>query len=161
MLLIGAGLIIVIAMAAALTLPEKFAAETPTQATDTSTTTDQSQATLTESETEPVETTEEEEVVTDTTETEPESTPTPTPTPTVQSYTLADIRVHGSREDCWTAIAGDVYNLTSAISSHPGGARAISKLCGIDGTSIFSAQHGIPSQQYTHLQGLKIGVLAQ
>ena len=57
------------------------------------------------------------------------------------SYTLAQVQTHNTSTDCWTIINNKVYNLTSYISSHPGGSSAIISLCGTNGTSAFTAQH--------------------
>ena len=68
-------------------------------------------------------------------------TPTPTPTPTVREYSLSDIAQHASAKDCWSALNGDVYDLTDWISQHPGGAAAIRGLCGVDGSRDFNRRH--------------------
>jgi cytochrome b involved in lipid metabolism len=68
-------------------------------------------------------------------------TPTPTPTATQAGYTMADVKKANSRAKCWSAINGNVYDLTSWISSHPGGSSAITFLCGTDGTNAYKAQH--------------------
>lgn len=81
-------------------------------------------------------------------------------TPETTSYTLAEIAAHNTEADCYTAINGSVYDLTSFVGGHPGG-KAILKICGIDGTTIFEAQHGGSPQQASILTTLKIGVLAQ
>ena len=74
---------------------------------------------------------------------EPKLTPTPTPPPTVApaTYTMADVMKANSRSKCWSAINGNVYDLTPWISSHPGGAAAITFLCGTDGSNAYKAQH--------------------
>jgi len=86
----------------------------------------------------------------------PSPTPTasPSPTPTASAtqagYTMADVKKANSRAKCWSAIDGNVYDLTAWISSHPGGASAITFLCGIDGSNAFKAQHegqGKPSMR--------------
>jgi hypothetical protein len=74
----------------------------------------------------------------------PTPTPTavaPTPTPTQAGYTMADVKKANTRAKCWSAIDGNVYDLTAWISSHPGGAGAITFLCGTDGSNAFKAQH--------------------
>ena len=73
----------------------------------------------------------------------PSATPTPTPTPsaTQAGYTMADVKKANTRAKCWSAIDGNVYDLTAWISSHPGGAGAITFLCGTDGSNAFKAQH--------------------
>jgi hypothetical protein len=76
------------------------------------------------------------------TATQAASTPAPEPVKTqVALYTMAKVRENNSATSCWSAINGNVYNLTKWISSHPGGASAISGLCGTDGTSSFNARH--------------------
>ncbi len=73
----------------------------------------------------------------------PSATPTPTPTPsaTQAGYTMADVKKANTRAKCWSAIDGNVYDLTAWISSHPGGAAAITFLCGTDGSNAYKAQH--------------------
>ena len=77
-------------------------------------------------------------------------TPTATPTATKAGYTMADVKQANTRAKCWSAIDGNVYDLTAWISAHPGGAEAITFLCGIDGSNAFKAQHegqGRPSMR--------------
>jgi cytochrome b involved in lipid metabolism len=52
-------------------------------------------------------------------------------------YTVADVAAHNSASDCWIIMNGKVYNVTAFLSSHPGGTRAISRLCGQDATTAF------------------------
>lgn len=66
---------------------------------------------------------------------------TPTPSATQAGYTMADVKNANTRAKCWSAIDGNVYDLTAWISAHPGGASAITFLCGIDGSNAFKAQH--------------------
>jgi len=76
------------------------------------------------------------------------------------TYTLAEISTHNNASDCYAAINGSVYNLTSFVGNHPGG-QAILKICGTDGSAVFSAQHGGGPQQAAILATLKIGTLAR
>ena len=71
------------------------------------------------------------------------SSPTPTSTATngVREFTLAQVSAHNSASSCWSAINGDVYDLTTWIGQHPGGASAIQRICGTDGTQSFNNQH--------------------
>jgi cytochrome b involved in lipid metabolism len=55
---------------------------------------------------------------------------------------MAEVATHNTAQNCWTAIDGNVYNVTSWINQHPGGAQAIISLCGIDGSNAFNGQHG-------------------
>lgn len=77
-------------------------------------------------------------------------TQAPTATPTAgaaststQTYTLDDVAKHASDTDCWMAIDGKVYDITSYVDKHPGGP-AILKGCGKDATDMFNQveKHG-------------------
>lgn len=91
----------------------------------------------------------------------PAPTPTPTPTPAPSGITLAQIAQHNSDASCWSAISGNVYDLTSWIPNHPGGENTIRRICGKDGSSDYSRQHGRSSRVAGILVGFKIGTLAQ
>jgi cytochrome b involved in lipid metabolism len=80
---------------------------------------------------------------------------------TVKNYTLADVKLHNTKASCWTSINGSVYDVTSWISQHPGGSAAIVGLCGIDGSSAFSGQHGGQARPASELASFKIGVLVK
>ena len=70
-----------------------------------------------------------------------------------------EVSKHSNQNDCWTIINNEVYDLTSYINSHPGGAPNILNLCGIDGTSAFSAQHGSERKPAQELSGFIIGAV--
>lgn len=59
-----------------------------------------------------------------------------TPNETI-SYTMDEVAKHNTKEDCWTVIEGNIYNITPEILTHKGG-EAILKGCGVDGTTLFS-----------------------
>jgi len=80
---------------------------------------------------------------------------------TEATYTLADVAIHNTQADCWTVVFEKVYNITSYIRNHPGGASSISKICGKDGTAIFDNKHGGSSSQALILSTYKIGALAK
>lgn len=56
-----------------------------------------------------------------------------TNTPTI------DISSHNTKEDCWTIIEGNVYNITPFISMHPGKDRIL-VACGVDATDYFNGK---------------------
>ncbi len=91
----------------------------------------------------------------------PKPTPTPTPTPVQAGITLAQVAQHNSRESCWSAINGNVYDLTSWIPNHPGGEQRILRICGRDGSDDYNGQHGGSHRTATILAGFKLDVLAQ
>ena len=45
--------------------------------------------------------------------------------------TRAQLAQHSTSSDCWTAIGGKVYNLSSFVPSHPNTQLLV--LCGVDG----------------------------
>ncbi len=75
-----------------------------------------------------------------------------------QGYTMAEVAAHGTAADCWTAIRGNVFDLTSFVSKHPGG-KGIVRVCGKDGTSIFNSEHGGSQMQESTLASFQIGVV--
>jgi hypothetical protein len=92
-------------------------------------------------------------------EPKPSPSATPTATATQAGYTMADVKKFNSRTKCWTAISGNVYDLTSWISAHPGGAGAITFLCGTDGTNAYKAQHEGQSRPTIRLSQYLLGTL--
>jgi cytochrome b involved in lipid metabolism len=86
-------------------------------------------------------------------------TPTPTSAPKPQGYTMAQVQAANSASKCWSVVSGNVYDLTSWIGQHPGGASAIKAMCGVDATSVFQGQHGGQARPASELAGFKIGVL--
>ncbi len=88
------------------------------------------------------------------------SSTSPAPSTKSGSYTMAQVKEANLKTKCWTVVNGNVYDLTSYISKHPGGAAQISSICGKDGTTAFTNQHGGKSKPEQTLTSLKIGVLA-
>ncbi len=99
--------------------------------------------------------------------------PTPPPTPSTSAapsdsansgsatgYTLADVAAHATPADCWTSVSGQVYDLTTWIAQHPGGAGVIEGMCGIDATAAFEAQHQGQGEPTDALAGFLLGPLA-
>jgi hypothetical protein len=85
---------------------------------------------------------------------------TPTPVATKDSgISMGEVQKHNSANDCWTVIKGQVYDLSSYVGSHPGGASLIEAICGVDGTASFVGQHGSASMPNEVLAGFAIGPL--
>lgn len=78
-----------------------------------------------------------------------------------KTFTAADVATHNSASSCYTIINGNVYDVTSFASKHPGGAEKVLSLCGKDGSSAFDKQHGGQSKPEVTLATLKIGTLAK
>ncbi len=69
-----------------------------------------------------------------------------------KTYTLVQVSMHADATSCWTAINGNVYDVTNWINQHPGGPEKILSLCGKDGSFAFNQKHGggmRPEQQLT------------
>lgn len=77
------------------------------------------------------------------------------------TFTLAQIAAHNSAQSCFTTVEGSVYDVTSFIDQHPGGVEAILSLCGKDGTTAFTNQHGGQRRPANELASSKIGTLAK
>jgi predicted heme/steroid binding protein len=58
--------------------------------------------------------------------------------PTLSYATLA---THTSRDDCWVAVRGRVFDVSQFLSRHPGGAGVLLGTAGQDGTDVFGQFH--------------------
>lgn len=81
-----------------------------------------------------------------------------------QSYALSEIATHNSKDSCWTAINGEVFDVTGFISKHKGGDKILA-VCGVDGSDLFS---GKSPMGRTHspmatkvIASMKIGTLSK
>jgi cytochrome b involved in lipid metabolism len=72
--------------------------------------------------------------------------------------TAAEVMMHNIASDCWSVVNGNVYDLTSYVSTHKGGAGVIEAICGKDGTAAFSGQHSGEAKPQTDLSSLLVGV---
>lgn len=79
---------------------------------------------------------------------------------TLAVYSASDLKKHATASSCWSAINGDVYDLTKWIGQHPGGPAVIKALCGVDGSSMFNNQHGGEGRPVATLVNYKIGKFA-
>lgn len=88
-----------------------------------------------------------------------------------EAYTVDEVKDHNSKDDCWTIINGNVYDITSYVPRHPGGDEIL-RACGEDGTSLFTQRQdssgndvgsGTPhsSSAASQLESLKIGTVTQ
>jgi len=81
-----------------------------------------------------------------------------------QQFTHQEVLTHNTSSDCWTIIAGNVYDVTGYVNTHPGG-QTILAACGVDATVMFEQrpQDGQPHTKFadTVLDRYFIGSLAQ
>lgn len=70
---------------------------------------------------------------------------------------LSSLSEHSSRDDCWIAYNGKVYDITSWLPAHPGGASRIAPYCGTseEFQKAFEREHG--TKQVSRL--MKVGTL--
>ena len=76
-------------------------------------------------------------------------------------YTMAQVKANKSPSKCWSAINGNVYDLTAWIGSHPGGESSIESLCGTDGSASFNAMHANKSKPESRLASYLLGPLTK
>jgi cytochrome b involved in lipid metabolism len=83
-----------------------------------------------------------------------------TGTPSDGGITVAEVLKHSTVSDCWSVVNGNVYDLTSYVSTHAGGEAVIKAICGKDGTKAFSGQHAGASKPNADLSSLLVGPLS-
>lgn len=59
----------------------------------------------------------------------------------VEGLTLLLVKQHNTAESCWVILYGKVYDVTSFIPEHPGGAKIILQLAGTDATEEYDPIH--------------------
>jgi cytochrome b involved in lipid metabolism len=75
------------------------------------------------------------------------------------TLTSEEVLKHATGQDCWSVINGQVYDLTSYVNEHPGGAALINAICGQDGSAAFSGQHAGASKPANVLAAFALGPL--
>lgn len=65
--------------------------------------------------------------------------------------TWEELSTHNSKEDCWVAVDGKVYDVTSWIPKHPGGVDMITLSAGRDITNMFESYHPFSSELATSI----------
>ena len=82
---------------------------------------------------------------------------------TSKNIAIDEVGKHAVSGDCWLAIEGNVYDVSSFIPKHPG-ENAILQGCGKDATEMFNSRPGKGTSHSEKARGLledlQIGVLA-
>lgn len=89
-------------------------------------------------------------------------TPNASPNPDANDFitlSISETKIHNSKSDCWSIVNGNVYNLTSYVQKHPGGAAVIANICGKDGTNAFFNQHNTQRKPKNVLSSFLLGPL--
>jgi cytochrome b involved in lipid metabolism len=68
-----------------------------------------------------------------------------------QTITLstAEIAKHSTFSDCWMILNNKVYDLTSFLSAHPGGAGTMTPYCGKDGSQAYQTKDMSPARGHS------------
>ena len=59
----------------------------------------------------------------------------------MNTYTMKEVNKHTTKEDCWLVIDNMIYDITSFLSSHPGGSSIMVSVAGQDATEYFYELH--------------------
>lgn len=59
----------------------------------------------------------------------------------ILEVTRDELMKHDTESDCWIALKGNVYNVTTYLQYHPGGVDQIMRAAGRDGTELFNEAH--------------------
>ncbi len=73
------------------------------------------------------------------------------------NLTNSEIKTHNLKSDCWSIVNANVYNLTSYVQNHPGGASVIANICGKDGSQAFVNQHNTQGKPNNVLSSFLLG----
>ena len=89
------------------------------------------------------------------------------------SYTLGELAKHNTKDDCWIAIEGKVYDVTKFLQEHPGGGISLPHAQCTDNIDEILLEHGgkestadfisvgHSSAAYTTMKKFKLGNLEQ
>jgi hypothetical protein len=65
-----------------------------------------------------------------------------------------EISKHNSGDSCWVVIRGTVYDMTTFLDDHPGGAKSILMYGGKDGTEEYESLHPLGTIEKTLSSGM-------
>lgn len=80
-----------------------------------------------------------------------------------KGLTLSEVSKHNTENDCYMIVNSKVYDVTTYLPVHPGGASRIIQYCGKDGTAAFDTKGGEgqhSNRAGNDLSGLYVGDLA-
>lgn len=61
--------------------------------------------------------------------------------PAVKGYLLAEVAGHARQDDCWMAIEGSVYDITTYLPDHPSAPELILPWCGKEATQAWRTKN--------------------
>jgi cytochrome b involved in lipid metabolism len=76
--------------------------------------------------------------------------------------TRFELAMRSSREECWVAYKGTVYDVTAWLPRHPGGVTSIARYCGTaeEFTEAFNRKHGTQYDDRLAREASTVGVYA-
>jgi cytochrome b5-like protein len=77
----------------------------------------------------------------------------------IKSYTFFEFSKNSATSTCWTATNGKIYNVTPWMGQYPGGDKALTSVCGKDGTAVFARQYGGQARIEEELAPFFVGIL--
>lgn len=84
--------------------------------------------------------------------------------PSTKAYSLQDVARHATPGDCWMAIHGNVYDLTTYLPDHPSRPSIIEPWCGKEATDAYATKtkgrahsEAADKQLETYLIGTVVG----
>jgi cytochrome b involved in lipid metabolism len=86
------------------------------------------------------------------------------PSPAKKSYSLQDVVSHNTTSDCWMAIHGQVYDVTTYLPDHPSRPEVIERWCGKEASEAYDTKtKGRPHSQEAsrQLESYLIGRLTE
>ncbi|MFA5106073.1 MAG: cytochrome b5-like heme/steroid binding domain-containing protein [Candidatus Micrarchaeia archaeon] len=69
------------------------------------------------------------------------------------NITLSEFSRHSTASSCWTAIHGDVFDMTGLVGKYPLGASKILNLCALDGTYFYENEFSREMENSTSILG--------
>lgn len=81
-----------------------------------------------------------------------------------RTYSLAQVAKHASKDDCWMAIADQVYDFSAYVPQHPADPAVLLPWCGKEATEAYRTKtKGRPHSTYADqlLPKYRIGVLSE
>lgn len=70
-----------------------------------------------------------------------------------------EVLLHNKKTDCWVIVRNKVFDLTTFIEKHPGGADILLSRAGEDATSFFLTKHGHKKHIEKQLEAYQIGII--
>lgn len=74
------------------------------------------------------------------------------------TLSLSEVNKHNSASDCYLIINQKIYNVSSFINSHPGGAQKITEKCGQEVSDLFAQIHS--NRAWDLLKKYQVGTIS-